>query len=378
MVSYNTFLRKSAWKSASCLLFFLAGPASAAPVIQQASGTLKHKGAVTISGSGFGTKGTAAPVVWDDASTGTMLTDNGKWDDAWPTQVDSSAYYIRYTTPINGISLPHNNITRYIAGGHGNVGWTLQVEMWKTRTISSFPAYFYATWYSRADDNWTFAGDDSDNYKCFTHSSGGKPYDENGYWYAGLNPLHSKTEVTAWGALSTTGSGTNPMAGKWVKTEVEMKISQQSDGFFRLRDNGVLRLSYSGITDGPKAAGTSSGSWSGNTRTEVIGGFGRPYGKPNNWRYFADVYYDYSLARVVLANNANLSNATIIEPQIPSSWSSGSINVSVNLGKFTAGQTAYLFVFDSSGAPNATGFPVTVGGTGGGETLNPPQNLSIP
>lgn len=92
------------------------------------------------------------------------------------------------------------------------------------------------------------------------------------------------------------------------------------------------------------------------------------YNQPNNWRYWADVYLDYSLARVVLANNANLNNATIREPQISSAWSTSSISFSVNLGKFTAGQTAYLFVFDPSGVPNTTGYPITVGGSSGGGT----------
>jgi len=32
----------------------------------------------------------------------------------------------------------------------------------------------------------------------------------------------------------------------------------------------------------------------------------------------------------------------------------------VNLGSFSTGQTAYLFVFDSTGTPSASGFPVTV------------------
>jgi hypothetical protein len=85
------------------------------------------------------------------------------------------------------------------------------------------------------------------------------------------------------------------------------------------------------------------------------------------------VYLDDTLARVVLANHADLSKATIIETQIPSNWSDASINVSVNAGKFASGQGAYLFVVDPSGGRNAAGFPITVGGTA--VVLPPPQNL---
>ena len=88
------------------------------------------------------------------------------------------------------------------------------------------------------------------------------------------------------------------------------------------------------------------------------------YGQPNNWRYFADVYLDYSRARVVLGNAPTLSASTIREVQVPTSWSGSSISISANLGRFTAGQTAYVFVVDANGTPNGQGFPVTMGATG--------------
>jgi hypothetical protein len=78
---------------------------------------------------------------------------------------------------------------------------------------------------------------------------------------------------------------------------------------------------------------------------------------------------------VVVANNLSLANATIIEPQVPTSWNDGSISVTVNLGKFSAGQTAYLFVVDSSGTANAMGQPITIGATS--NTLGSVTGLSI-
>src|SRR5690349_4180171 len=46
----------------------IAGPVLGAPVIQQVTGALDHKGTITITGTGFGTKTNAAPLVFDDAS----------------------------------------------------------------------------------------------------------------------------------------------------------------------------------------------------------------------------------------------------------------------------------------------------------------------
>ncbi len=47
----------------------------------------------------------------------------------------------------------------------------------------------------------------------------------------------------------------------------------------------------------------------------------------------------------------------------------------VNLGKFTQGQAAYLFVVDASGTVSATGLALTAGGT----TVmpNPPSQFTV-
>jgi hypothetical protein len=80
---------------------------------------------------------------------------------------------------------------------------------------------------------------------------------------------------------------------------------------------------------------------------------------------------------VVLADKPVLSQASIVEVQIPSAWSDGSITAQVNLGKFTQGQAAYLFVVDASGNVSATGLPVTAGGTSTALTPNPPSGFTV-
>lgn len=373
------------WICSGVLSFLAAGFAIAAPSINGTSGTFNHKSSVTVSGSGFGTKSTAPPAVWDDASTGTVPTDNGKWDWYYPHYPDESkTYHLHYTTPINGVALPHSHVTRYLAGAHGEAGANgTQVDFWKDHDISVSP-YIFASWYNRADPAWQF-GTDLNNYKSFDHTVASSAYSAQGTMYGGLNPLNNNTDATEWGMYSLRGPALNPMNPRngWIKTQIEWKISKGSDGFFRLYENGALIINYSGPTEGPAAPGVEGdGSWPGTMRSFVIGGYGNPYGQPKNWRYFADVFLDYTLARVVLANNADLSKATVIEPQIPTSWSPSSVTFSVNLGQHTSGQTAYLFVVDPSGTHNSTGFPVTVGGTssGGGTSTaipNPPGDVRV-
>jgi len=123
-------------------------------------------------------------------------------------------------------------------------------------------------------------------------------------------------------------------------------------------------INYAGSTD----------KYSGDRRTIGIGGFARMR-QLKNWRYFADAYLDTTLSRVVLANKPELARATIIENQIPSAWSDNSITATVNLGRFEQGETAYLFVVDSSGTASAAGLAVTAGGTAA--VPNPPTAVGV-
>lgn len=378
MATFDTSLAKRICRTALYLACLSAGSVAAAPVISQMSGTLNHKATVTITGSGFGTKGQADPVVWDDASGNNILN---KWDGAWPSNSSNSDHNLKYRTPIRNIGLPHNNISRYIAGSHGDRSNALagyNVIFFKNRTINSFPAYTYASWYQRSDDAWSFC--DDNNYKAYAYSTGDGPYNMPNNWYIEYNVRpSSKTSSAAWHILDDSSltlvdqlswwwsSAVNPMSGQWTKVEVETKITNQRDGYIKLWENGVLKGNYNGPTD----------RYPGTSRTEGIGGYAR-CGDANNFRYFADAYLDYSRARVVLANNADLSKATIIETQIPSSWSNNTVSINANLGKFAANQTAFMFVIDPSGSRNAVGYPVKIGAsTTGAPPPNPPTGIAV-
>ena len=370
--------RRATWKIVTWAgILASIAPALSAPAVQQVSGALDHNGTISISGSGFGSKAGAAPVVWDNA-TGSAMSD--RWDGAWPYLIPG--YNTNYYGPMRGVDPPHNHDTRYIAGAHAaNTGAYsgYAVIFFKNITLQSFPFYIYASWYQRADNNWVFGGDN--NFKTFDYSKCCNPYD-NSNWYTAYGPPHpaSNTDGAQWtinddGASMSDpdahghnywwGSAVNPMAGKWSKVEIVIKVTNESNGYVNVWENGRQVMNYVGATD----------KYSGNTRTIGIGGYARSQGSPTNWRYFDDVYLDTTQSRVVLANKPVLSQATIIENQIPIAWSDGSITATVNLGQFTQGQPAYLFVVDSSGTPNATGLAVTAGGTVA--VPNAPPSVSV-
>jgi hypothetical protein len=226
------------------------------------------------------------------------------------------------------------------------------------------PFNVYASWYQRLDNEWTFGA--SNNIKTFAYSMCCSPYQIPNDWYAAYGPPHptnSSDRGTQWvvgppgplmwpdvnGHRFWWGSAVNPTAGKWSKVEVAVKVTNQRDGYIQIHENGKRVVDYAGPTD--KFPGTA--------RTIGIGGWSL-IKAPHNWRYFADIYLDTSLSRIVLANSAVLSQATIVENQIPSSWSETVITATVNLGQFQTGQTAYLFVVDSTGTPSTSGLPVSV------------------
>jgi hypothetical protein len=350
-----------------------ASAQSATPVVSSVSGSWTHGTTVTIQGSGFGTKPTAAPVVWDDCS-GTNPLD--KWDGVWPTPSSSTQYQLTYRAPMRGVSPPHSRVGRYLAGAHGCSSLDCaNIMAWKSRTVSS-TAYSYVSWYQRADPNWVFSGCDGagscdDNFKTTSWATGhDAPWGEP-FWYSSYNPsFKSATGFGGWATSTLPGRQYNwgepatNLFREWVKVELIARWSTGSDGFVRMYDNG--RLVFEAL--GPNDYG------SGTARTESIGGYARQYGQPNNWRYFADLYLDHSLAHVILGNAPTLAASTRREVQIPSAWSSSSVSVRVNLGAFANGQTAYVYIVNSSGVANSVGYPATIGG---GSPPSAPTGLRI-
>jgi hypothetical protein len=77
--------------------------------------------------------------------------------------------------------------------------------------------------------------------------------------------------------------------------------------------------------------------------------------------YIDDLYFDTTRARVEIGDAGTWNTCTHREIQVPTSWSSNSITVTVNQGGFPDAQEVYLYVVDAEGAVNSAGYPVTVG-----------------
>jgi len=345
------------------------GVAGPAPVVQQVTGAFAHKGAVTIAGLAFGAKAQAAPLVWDDASGTNVLA---KWSGFWPDGAPTPSSNMQYmTAPILAVNPPHNRVGRYLTGAHessGNFHTGQDVAVWKDFNKVE-GGYLYLSYYSFVNPGWVFTGGmtpQDGNFKTFGYSVQGSIYELPDNWYeaqwdnGGLG-LWSQTATNYETIINDDSSQLNggvfwghminPLGGAWVKREILIKTSSTNGGAITITENnGTPSVTYTGITD----------PYPGTARSAGPGGFARSCNSVLNRRYFADLYMDTTPQRVVLANNVVYAAATITELQIPTSWSDTSIGITVNLGSFSTGQTAYLFVFDSTGTPSASGFPVTV------------------
>jgi hypothetical protein len=253
---------------------------------------------------------------------------------------------------------------------------------WKTMNVTSYPRYVYTSWYQRYDPAQSPLRTDW-NLKYFDYAHGNEPYTSytclRNNWYLSYAPtgepfttatpgIQHALNDDSWGVSGCAGSldpatnefggcdncwwggGANPLNG-WHKYEVELVITDQAGGRIKVWEDGDLKTDYVGRTDG----------WTLGNRALAIGGFSRESG-PDTWQYYADAYMDFSIARVLLGNAATYDASAIREVQSPSVWNDTALTLTANLGKFTTG-TAYLYVVDSTGAVNAIGYPVTVGGT---------------
>jgi len=357
-------------KFALILLFLLlhtAMFANAAPIISSTDASWAHGSSVTISGSNFGTKSPVAPFWWDDCEDKTVdsyAALDAQYDDVMTNAHADNDKDIQYRdVPYDGMSAPHSHSTKYISGVTEE-GGAYDGYVAKQNTGAVNPTDFFSTWYYRDQDNPPCPAGSARNHKVAIFSSNA-PFAEGISLVA--NYSNGRTDicfddpalmVTWYGGSSGTNTDTHLNTSprlEWIRQTTWGRVgtSNDSDGFYKLYSDEEL-CSYN--DDDPWGSSTEILNWI------AAGGYFRACsGCDDELRYYYDdIYMDWSLARVMLANNATYTNATIVEPQIPhTTWNATTIQITVNQGNLPNG-TAYLFVFDSDDDANGTGFEVTL------------------
>lgn len=381
---------------------------AAEPVITGVSGSISHDGNVIISGNGFGLR--TPPVsrlIFDDAR-GNSLSD--KWDFDCDNGARTSDFRTAYRAPsqikrangaVGGPSTIHPRIPKYISGAN----YGPQTTTCGGKNNQQDYQNTYISYYMRIDPNWNFhTGCTNDpsycdhNFKEYDWASGFGYMGDGKNIYSGLSNLSDSTNLISFNLIEfgqyfpsirswnksilnvypdvgTAFSQIDFPSAKnnWLKIEYQLRHRDSINGSYKVWVNNTLTWELY-LNDDTAPAGARSET--------AFGGYNREYGTSevykNNWKYYSQVYYDRSWARVILANNSDYRKATIVEPQPVQAWSTTGISIKANLGALGAGATAYLFVFDESGSRSTDGYPVTiVDGSAPSPSLLAPKNLKI-
>jgi len=340
-------MRQSA-TMAALAVFFIAGPVLAQPEITDVEGDMAHGGLAVITGSGFGDKDPAAPLMWDDFESG---TDGQDLAGGWFTDNrggPNPQYASDRVKPGSTLSVKQDYT---FPGQYNNIvglvnleGDRYYISFYRTSEVSGGPSRNYKPLAIRGGPpgNWDLPGVRHDMYPttesghiytedCEGYGEGGNEW--GGAWDYPLETWNRYEYYIAHGDPMTA----NGTYYYWRDLELRSAI-----------ENTIFR--------------SVDCDWS---NIYLSGYFARDENEAATYIWHDDVYIDRTLARVELGDGPTWSSCTRREIQIPSAWSDGSINVTVNLGSFSCGQDAYLYVVDAAGEVNENGFSVTLCG---GET----------
>lgn len=326
---------------------FSSSAVFAAPIIQnisQASNTL------TITGSGFGTKATASPIVWDDFNAGTnggAVNLNG-----WIPDAGNSPTYSSTRAHSGGVSAR----TQFIGVNNYNSS--------VVRSIGSLSTVYYSYWVYVE----RLSGVASRNIKLTRVSSSGgtdtihsTPNLGATIFYDAVSPAYyvqggDSSSITYYDNRDTSAPSD---VGRWAKMEHYVKLSSTpgaADGEIQTFMDGYQVKNTTGLV-------TLGSPSSGNTFRNLTLSFYVAHDVGGDYYiYNDDVYLDNTRARVELCPNPAWSSRGQCETQIPTAWDSNgnSITVNVNQGQFSGNTAAYLYVVNSDGTVNTTGYPVTI------------------
>jgi len=337
-----------------------------APSISGVSGTVSHGQSITITGAGFGTKTTAAPLVWDDFESGTV-------DE--PVEGESPVIGSNWSI---GASLgnPVYSTSVVRVGSSKSVSIPFGPSMYRNYLSirSDSDEYYFSFWarFSSQEDgdrNWK-------PYYIYPPAiTDLVPSQALGIWGpsgGGWRVSAASQDHTADGCWGP-GDLLDDIEDLWIRYEVYIKQSSpnQEDGAT------MISLHYDSSTKVIKSFGNSAMK----TRSGALAygtiNIGVYYGSggQNATVYLDDVYFDTTQARVEVGNNAIWASCTRREIQIPTAWAAGEITITVNQSSFSTG-TAYLFVVDADGVVS-DGYEITLGSSAGGGGWSASGTMSI-
>jgi len=338
--------------------------------VSSVSGTVADGESVTISGSSFGTKPTAAPVAWDNLEDGTCNTTAtvGTW---------SSTTLLEINSDNNRATNSSYNAYHDFDGNDGAEAYAV------FRGGSDSPSWYVSYWFMLGP-NWDWGtihdslgnikilrmwttGSDNENFKVNTQGTYDVLWNDeycdpsmlsssNGNSYMGWTNFENEMDDGEWHHIQFVYSESSGIG-----------VADGTAEFYF--DGDLIAYDYGIITD--------CGASGADSRPMIVG-FYDSHAQTNNDGandfYIDDVYIDNSWARVEIGDNATYANCTHREIQIPTAWSATSITIDANQGSFATDDAAYLFVVDADGNVS-DGYAITIGASESA-SITAPTNLT--
>jgi hypothetical protein len=352
---------------------FLALPkiAFGAPSITGVSGNISDGESITISGSGFGSTGPNV-VLFDSFEKGNIgsnisivsnSADIGNWSELGNiTEVYSADYSVSGT---KAMKVDWSNVygsgpyLRYpnVQNSDMLISWWQYMPTSKNVPGTNGPEAGQPNW------KWFWIGDESDNWPwgsdyvtvCLSNSN----CDSTIAVFPADDTADPQREGGNW--IETTF-----VKGTWIRVSVAIR-NAVSGGYIwnqEVSANGNrIQLNQTNIS-----TAHLTDPWN----ILSLPGFGRQDNTAA--AYYDDVYVatgSSARARIEIGNASTYSASTNLALLTPTAWSAGSISATVRDGSFASGSTAYLYVVDSTGAVNTSGYPITIGSSPVGDTTAP-------
>lgn len=349
------------------------------PVISGVSGTFTNKSPVVITGAGFSQKTNAGPLIssYDNVSaannwsSGTLgggwtfsgaggLVNTGPQRCPW----QQSSYKIRYNTNGGFASVKHLENTPYRRN-------------------------YFSMWMYRDYSNWNLAVSSGGNNKFmrlyFSSDNSGPTLfsavypDNNGVEDAvhlsaetinspGWSVFYSACNADEYSATTadivTTDSACLSQLKTWEHWEWYIIMPSTDIG-----NDGSMTFMKDGMALGSATGVGMLRSGDGNDARLYLLGMLSGGRTVSGYEYIDQVYIDNTPAHVFISSSPGIlwpdvSAEYHSEIQVPSAWSDGSITFTLNQGLFSNGETAFLYVVDTTGNSNPIGFPFQFGSSG--------------
>ena len=319
-------------------------------------GDFTHGQTFTITGTGFGTKATAEPLVYDDFEAGTLAAGidgqaptNRAIGGAWTWDSNTSDSLLPEYS--NTVLRPNSSRSAHMRYEGNNYNNSLEINHVLANTGDA--AYFsFWQYLDKTSVGWTR------NWKPWVvyGSAGVYPSAYIGFGEVGSDPTVRNAiqdtgvnEVTLWGDVDI-----DDIEGEWIRHEMYLVQSSagNADGEWHhtIHRSGVPSIT---VAESEVAYETRGGSdywqqWH----------FGSYHATDTNSAeasvYMDQIYFDSTRQRVELGDAATWAACTKREVQVATSWSDTSISIDANAGAFSNGDTAYLYIIGADGNPTDT------------------------